>query len=263
MTVSILGCGWYGLELAKALVKKGITVKGSTTSPDKLALLAEAKIEPYLIDLPIDNETIDPTFFNCDVLWISIPPKARAGNGEEYLIKIRRLITPIIAHKIKQVVLISSTSVYGDTNSEVNELNEPKPDNESGKIILQAENLLKEQPAFTTTIIRFAGLIGPGRDPGRFFAGKTNIPNGDAPVNLIHLTDCIGISEAILTQQAFGYTYNACSPNHPIRSEFYANAAKRSRLEAPHFITERKSWKIISSLNIGAILKYDYQIAIT
>ncbi|MDB5032196.1 SDR family oxidoreductase [Mucilaginibacter sp.] len=263
MTVSILGCGWYGLELAKTLVKKGITVKGSTTSADKLNTLTDAKIEPYLIDLPIDNETIDPAFFNCDVLWISIPPKVRTGNGEEYLIKIRRLITPIIAHQIKQVVLISSTSVYGDTNSEVNELNEPGPDNESGKIMLRAENILKEQPAFTTTIIRFAGLIGPGRDPGRFFAGKTNIPNGNAPVNLIHLTDCIGISEAILTQQAFGYTYNACSPNHPTRSNFYTNAAQQSGLEAPHFINEKKSWKVVSGLNVAAILKYDYQVAIT
>lgn len=262
MTVSILGCGWYGLSLAKSLQQKGIIVKGSTTSADKLPLLAEAKIVPYLIDLSVDKEIIDPDFFECDVLWISIPPKARAGNGAEYLIKIKSLITLIITHKIKQVVLISSTGVYGDLNGEVTELTHPEPDSESGKVLLSAENLLKEQTDFTTTIIRFAGLIGPGRDPGRFFAGKTNIPNGDAPVNLIHLTDCINISEAILTKQAFGHTYNACSPNHPTRAGFYTAAASQAGLEAPGFIHEKKSWKLISGVNVGRLLDYRYQITI-
>jgi 3-hydroxyisobutyrate dehydrogenase-like beta-hydroxyacid dehydrogenase len=29
--ISILGCGWLGFPLAKALLKDGFTVKGSTT----------------------------------------------------------------------------------------------------------------------------------------------------------------------------------------------------------------------------------------
>ena len=260
MTVSILGCGWYGSELAKSLVKKWIKVKGSTTSATKLPLFAESGIEPYLIDLSPDKEVIDPTFFECDVLWISIPPKARAGNGAEYLVKIERLIAIIKEQKIKQVVLISSTGVYGDSNTEVTELDEPNPDSESGKILFAAENLLKAETEFTTTIIRFAGLIGPGRDPGRFFAGKTDIPNGDAPVNLIHLTDCIGISLAILDKQAFGYTYNAVSPLHPTRADFYTGAASRSGLEAPQFIHENKSWKVVSGINVDEVLGYVYQV---
>ncbi len=42
MTVNILGCGWYGLALAKFFVEKGIIVKGSTTSTEKLSTLAQA-----------------------------------------------------------------------------------------------------------------------------------------------------------------------------------------------------------------------------
>ena len=41
MQVSILGCGWLGLPLAKALIGEGYTVKGSTTTPAKLNLLKE------------------------------------------------------------------------------------------------------------------------------------------------------------------------------------------------------------------------------
>lgn len=259
MTISILGCGWYGLELAKTLVQKGINVKGSTTSVQKIFLLAEAGIEPYLIDLSPDNKITDPAFFECDVLWISIPPKARAGKGAGYLDTIKWLISLINSHQIKQVVLISSTGVYGDINGEVNELTEPNPDSESGKILLAAEELLQQQIVFTTTIIRFAGLIGPGRDPGRFFAGKINVPNGNAPVNLIHLNDCVGISCAIVDKQAFGYTYNACAPEHPNRSDFYTRAALLSGLEIPRFIDENKSWKIVSGINVRGILDYQYK----
>lgn len=259
MTVSILGCGWYGTALAKALVTKGIKVKGSTTSPEKMQALADVGIEPFLIDLAPDNTVYDIDFFECDVLWISIPPRARAGQGEEYLYKIMHLISIIETNNIKQVVLISSTGVYGDSNTEVTELDAPNPDSDSGNILFTAENLLRARTTFTTTIIRFAGLIGPGRDPGRFFAGKTNIVNGEAPVNLIHLTDCVGISCAILEQQAFGYTYNAVSPNHPTRIAFYTQAALRAGFDEPQFIAEKKNWKMVSGVNVGEKLGYQYK----
>ncbi|WP_214070326.1 SDR family oxidoreductase [Mucilaginibacter sp. dw_454] len=258
MTVSILGCGWYGLELAKALVNKWVKVKGSTTSTDKLELLSEQGIEPYLINLSIEDP-IDTAFFDCDVLWISIPPRARFGNGGLYLQNIKQLIPLIIANHIRQVVLISSTAVYGDHNTEVTELDTPDPDTESGQILLAAEQLLKAQNDFTTTIIRLGGLIGPGRDPGRFFAGKTDIPNGEAPVNLIHLDDCIALSCAVLDNQAFGHTFNAVSPSHPTKAEFYTAATIASDLEEPQFIEEKTNWKIVSTVNIGEILGYTYK----
>lgn len=260
MTVSILGCGWYGLAFAKSLVNKWIKVKGSTTTASKLSMLADKGIAPYHIDLSTENEVIDNDFFVCDILWICIPPKARAGKGAEYLTKLERLIPFINANNIRQVVLISSTGVYGDHNIEVNESDAPNPDSESGKILLAAEELLKAQTGFTTTIIRFGGLIGPGRDPGRFFAGKKGVVNGAAPVNLIHLTDCIGISNAIVEKQAFGNIYNAVAPAHLSRAEFYTSATIKSGLEAPEFIDEKKSWKIVSTVNVDRVLGYEFQV---
>jgi len=258
--VSVLGCGWYGFSLATTLISKGYVVKGSTTSEDKLPILSTANINPYLVNFSTDEDIYDPRFFKCDILFISIPPKIRAGNGEEYLIKIQRIIDAIKHHSVKQIIFISSTGVYGDVNAEVNELSNPQPDSTSGQALLQAEHLLKQQNEFTTTIIRFAGLIGPGRDPGRFLAGKKDIPNGNAPVNLIHLTDCVGISCAILTKKTFGYTFNACSTSHPTRAEFYSKAAILLELDAPQFIMEKKSRKVVSSIHVDTVLNYKYEV---
>jgi nucleoside-diphosphate-sugar epimerase len=259
-TISIVGCGWYGLSLAKALVEKGFIVKVTTTTADKLSLLKSTGIQPYLINVNTDTNSIQSDFFDCDILWICIPPKTRSGKGDEYLAGINTLITAAQQHNIKQVILISSTSVYADDNSEVNELTLPNPDTESGKIMLRAEDMLKQENTFTTTIIRFAGLFGPGRDPGRFFGGKKDIPNGNAPVNLIHLTDCIGLSFALLDKKVFGRTFNACTPDHPSKAAFYTKASVRMGLEKPEFLDEKKDWKIVSSLFADSVLNYPYQI---
>ena len=259
LTISIAGCGWYGLSLATAFIDKGIKVKGSTTTPNKLQKLADVGIEPYLIDFT-NGETILPAFFECDILWIAIPPKTRSGNGEGYLNSIQNLINGVKQYGIKQVVLISSTGVYADVNGEVNEQSPTEPDSLGGRVMVQVEDILKQETAFTTTIIRFAGLIGPNRHPGRFFGGKKDIPNGNTPINLIHLTDCIGISCAIIDQQAFGHTYNACTPDHPTKKEFYTKAALRLGLSLPEFLDEKKDWKVVSSLFIDKVLKYQYQV---
>ncbi|MEP6612012.1 MAG: NAD(P)H-binding protein, partial [Mucilaginibacter sp.] len=208
MTISILGCGWYGKALGLSLINSGNTVNGSSTSPAKMEALAEAGIIPCLVDIRPESEAYDDGFFNCDVLIISIPPKIRQGEGGDYLPKIKRIITAAKKHGVNKVIYISSTAVYGDNNTEGTELNPPEPDTESGRILREAEGLFSGETSFETTILRFAGLVGPGRHPGRFFAGKKDIPNGRAPVNLIHLNDCIGITTAIINQNAFGRVFN-------------------------------------------------------
>ncbi|MFI5163456.1 MAG: SDR family oxidoreductase [Sphingobacteriales bacterium] len=257
MVVSILGCGWYGKAVAVTLIARGISVKGSATSPDKVAPLFSLGILPYVVQFDADNQTFDPAFFECDVLIISIPPKF--SEGDEYLPKLQRIIQTIPQSQVEKVIYISSTGVYGDYNGEVNELDDPQPNTPSGEILLQAEKLFQAETAFKTTIIRFGGLVGTGRDPGRFFAGKTAIPNGLAPVNLVHLADCIGITGAIINHDAFGYLFNACSPHHPRKADFYREASSGSELPLPEFIDELDSWKLVNSINSARILNYQFK----
>ncbi|WP_374951957.1 SDR family oxidoreductase [Mucilaginibacter sp.] len=258
MTISILGCGWYGLALAKTLVSKNIAVNGSTTSADKLQVLNDAGIKPYLIDL---SAVIAPTdFFDVDVLVIAVPPKSRSGEGAEYVPKMQRVIDAVNIGAVKRVVLISSTGVYADLNREVDELTNPQSATQSSIILHDAEELFRHQTGFQTAIVRFGGLIGPGREPGRFFAGKTNIPNGLAPVNVICLDDCIAFTEAVINQDAFGHTFNACTPHHPPKAEFYSLAAKKAGLPSPQFVSKLNEWKIINSVNVNKILGYKFKI---
>ena len=47
--ISILGCGWLGLPLAKALLENSFLVNGSTTSIEKLSVLENSGIQGFQI----------------------------------------------------------------------------------------------------------------------------------------------------------------------------------------------------------------------
>lgn len=256
--VSILGCGWLGVPLAKYLLEKGLSVKGSVTTIEKIGLLSNAGISPYLIVLS-DTEVIvdDPDFFKCDVLVISIPPKRIEGIEQFFPSQIRRLIPFILKSYIQKVIFISSTSVYPEQNQVAIEDDLFVPDKASGRALVEAENLLKEQSGFKTTIVRFGGLIGADRNPARFLL-KSAQPIANAPVNLIHQNDCIGIVSAIMEQECWGETLNACCPEHPMKKDFYERAAFISGLPAPVFSEELTSFKTIDSSKLIGLLNYQF-----
>jgi nucleoside-diphosphate-sugar epimerase len=274
-TIAILGCGWLGLPLAKSLLSKGYEVKGSTTSESKLDVLKNAGILPFQIQLEAYQiiGTIEDFLKEIDVLIIDIPPGLRReiSSLEEmtFVNKIRTIIPFIEKSGIKNVIFVSSTSVYADSFPivEITEETMPNPDTESGKQLAIVEALLQSNLNFKTTVIRFGGLLGEDRHPVKFLAGKTNVENPDAPVNLIQREDCIGIIEKILKQSEtseqqdnWGATFNAVAPQHPTRKAYYQNKAIIFNLPLPTFAEDSKSkGKMISSKKVETILGYLFQ----
>jgi nucleoside-diphosphate-sugar epimerase len=253
-SITVLGCGWLGLPLAIKLKGKGWAVKGSTTRAEKLDLLANEGIDPFLVHL--DNiDAVDTRFFNSDVLLINVPPGLRKRSEEAYLAEMEQLLGMVKLSPAKYVVFISSTSVYPELNRVISDVNNA----DTNSALYRSEQLFTQCKSFKTTVIRFAGLVGPGRDPSRFFAGKLDVPNGQAPINLIHLDDCIGLIEAVLEQQQFGFTYHAASPHHPAKQAFYTEAAQLAGLALPGFVDELKDWKVVDSSRMVDDLKYSWR----
>jgi nucleoside-diphosphate-sugar epimerase len=260
--ISILGCGWLGLPLAKSLLEKGFLVNGSTTSFEKISILKDAGINPFQISLFEDKieGKMDLFLENSEILIVDIPPKLRGDSKENFVGKIETLIPFIENSTVKKVLFVSSTSVFSDDNSEVTEASIPNPDTESGKQLLQAEQLLQSNKNFQTTIIRFGGLIGKDRHPIKFLAGRKNIENPDAPINLIHQDDCIGIIEAIVCHTELVEVFNAVAPIHPTRKEYYSQKAMELNLPLPEFEENKISrGKLISSDKIETVLNYKFK----
>lgn len=259
--ISLLGCGWLGLPLAKVLVQKGFQIKGSTTSPAKIDALEKEKIIPFLMELSTTKIEGDVATFlqDSEILIIDIPPKLRQNLQENFVGKIQTLIPFIEKSSVSKVLFVSSTSVYGKAQGLVTEDTPAFPDSEGGKQLLIVEKLLHDNANFKTTVLRFGGLTGVDRNPVRFLAGKENLPNPQSPINFIHQRDCIGIIEKIIATHSWDKTFNAVSPHHPTRQEYYQKKALELGLQPPTFdASSTEIGKTISSDTIASVLNYTF-----
>ena len=263
--VSILGCGWYGLPLGKKLVNLGYNVKGSTTNSAKLALLKASGISPYLLKITDSEVASFPLgFLESELLIVNIPPERREDIENYYFQQMNILLGHIKKSNIKEIILISSTSVYPDTGFSTNENEKVYPDKQSGKVLLKVENLFQNYEDAKLMVLRFAGLFGADRNPGRFLAEKRSLKDGNAPVNLVHLDDCIEITIKLLQKKCYGEIFNVCADHHPLRKDFYQKAAVNLGLTPPEFLPseEAKKYKIVSNAKVKKALdQYQFLFA--
>ena len=260
--VGIIGCGWLGLPLAEDLINAGFEVQGTTTSKDKLQILDDKGIAPFHIALTEDGifGNIEGLLMGVGILIINIPPKLRGkGPKESYIDKIKLLHSAIKNSQVAKVLFISSTAVYGDIEGTVTERTIPIPTTESGKQLLECESIFQNDLEIDTTIIRFGGLIGPNRHPITMLSGKENLKGGNAPVNLIHLDDCIGIIKTIIKIGYWGEVLNAVYPDHPTKQEYYTRQAVKRALAPPTYIrNDSQNYKIINSCSIFLNKNYTF-----
>lgn len=259
--ISILGCGWLGFPLAVALLEDGYEVLGSTTTEEKLERLAEAGIQPYLIKVGSEITGQIDDFFRTDLLVINIPPgRKRADVMERYPQEIKTLLERALAGQIRRVLFISSTGVYQDVNREVTEAETALTNRGSGGALVICETYLRTLSGVETTIVRPAGLVGGDRKAGRFLAGKQNVSNGDAPINMVHRADCIAVIRQLIAQEVWGEIFNLCADEHPSRRAFYTYQAKKHGFEPPDFAetNDPPRFKIVSNQKLKDELNYTF-----
>lgn len=258
--IAILGCGWLGLPLGRRLAGQGWRVAGSTTDASRFAEIRAAGIEPYRVELgtEIDGEGLGD-FFAAPIMVVAIPPGRRRPDVEEHHPQqIAALRQRLDNSPVKWVIFVSSTSVYPASVSLATEDDPGPADTASGRALRRAEAILGGG-GFALTVLRFGGLVGPGRHPAHFLAGRRDLPNADAAVNLIHLEDCLGIFEALLRRGPFDGILNAVTDGHPTRKAFYTSQALRLGLPAPTFIDSPSAeYKIVDNSRLKRLLGYRF-----
>jgi nucleoside-diphosphate-sugar epimerase len=228
-------------------VTQGYRLKISTTSPHRLSKLAALPGEACIVDIAKPLDDID-AFLQSDTLVVNITSKDIEG--------FERLVRKIETSEIRAVLFVSSTSVYPVKCKVVSETaGEESPDHP----LVIIENLFRQSGQFRTTVVRFAGLIGGSRHPGRFFRGGKVVRNPDANVNLIHRDDCINILDRIVANGIWGETFNACADSHPSKREFYSRAAKMAAAPLPNFEDcDDRPFKVIDNRKLKRVLDYEF-----
>jgi nucleoside-diphosphate-sugar epimerase len=263
MICSVLGCGWLGLPLAKFLAENNVRVKGSTTREEKLAYLEEQGIEPYQIKLyPHQILGKIAEFAEADVLILNFPPgRYKYDISVSFPATVARLLKAMEQNPPRHLLFVSSISVYGDSRVPVTEESPTFPSRQSGIALVEVEEMLKNSN-IPMTILRMGGLVGYNRRPGRFLAGRKNLPQANAPVNLVHLDDCIHVIWQIIQQNRWNEVYNVCADNHPVKKEFYTFAASKMGLPLPEFSGDQtEGGKCVSNEKLKNSLNFSFHYA--
>lgn len=262
-TVLVLGCGWLGMALAKSLVAAGHRVLGTTTSLDHIAAMETAGIEAHLFQLGTDfgipaDELLHRLLRAADVLVLNVPPRAAAAGA--YPALLRPVHRAVAAAGTRHVLFVSSTSVYPDEPRLMREADAVSTRDAASDVLRAEGHFVPRYGQWKSTVVRLGGLIGPERAPGRFLAGRRDLAQGNAPVNLVHLTDAVGVLSTIIKHSAWGHTFNVCAAQHPLRRDFYPAAASYLQLESPTFKEESNtSGKTIDSSLVRSVLPYVFQ----
>lgn len=262
-TVVLLGCGWLGTALARHLLAAGHPVVGTTTTPAQLPVLTEIGVQPHLLQLgtefsPSNYDQLTDLLRVADVLVLNVPPRTAAAGG--YPALLRPVHRAVAAAGIGHVLFVSSTSVYPDAPRLMREA-DACSNRDAASDVLRAEgHFVPRYGQWRSTVVRLGGLIGPGRAPGRFLAGRQDLAQGNAPVNLLHLTDAVGVLAAIIEHEVWGHTFNVAAAGHPLRRDFYPAAATYIGLVPPTFRPETgPTGKTIDSSLVRETLPYAFQ----
>ncbi len=257
--IGILGCGWLGFPLAKKLIVEGYNVKGTSKSSEKIEKLIEIGVKAYKYIIDQKGIKSSPFFKSLDTLIITIPFVKKHEKIRDLNNVISGLVKLIENESIKNVIYLSSISVYGSQSGEVDESKTCIPESNSGIQLLNIENEIN-QGSFITTIIRLGGLIGTDRHPINYISGE-KFNKGSELVNLIHKIDALGILLSVIKKlSSKNIIYNAVSPFHPSKKEYYTQIAIEKKIDLPIFLNEKKNKKIISSSRVINDLGYSFKI---
>jgi len=256
--VSIVGCGWLGLPLAKCLIEEGHDVKGSTTRLERIVELEAVGVHAFQLKAGNGRWQGDGLidFLACDILIIAIPPGTKRNPESTHAEEVKALMQVISDSKIniQKVIYVSSTSVYKNSNRIVMESDVIEESAAVNKVLFRAEQYVQASAIKDKLILRLGGLTGYERMLARFFAGKAELEGGNEPVNLVHRDDVISVILFLLKNESVSLVLNVCSPLHPSRKDFYTQLCERFDLAQPIFPEQlHADWKEISTERLSRL----------
>ena len=229
--LTIIGLGWFGSELAKTLKDKYF-IKGTKREPSSRG----ESLEIYPLNFnPKPEGTSLNVILDCDYLVFNIPPGARNANAElNYRVMMDHLLQALESSSVKRLIFVSSTGVFGG-DGEYDEKSEPVPDTKGGRILKEAEDRILSLNRIKACVLRPAGLVGGDRHPAKFLAGRKGVGGRLHPVNLVHRTDLIAITSALLETSSEEKVFHAVAGSHPEKEAYYRTMAEKMGLEKPEF----------------------------
>jgi len=222
----VAGCGYLGSRLAARWAAAGDAVWGIVRTPRRVADLEAAGVTPIVADVAA---AALPGLPEVDTAVWSVGFDRGAGQSyrDVHVAGFGRLLDALSG--APRVIMVGSTGVWGRVEGRlVDETTPAAPDREAGHVLLEAEGVLGTHRLGPGTVLRLAGIYGPGRLPrvDDLRAGRPLTADPDSWLNLIHVDDAATVLMAVAEHPAPGPLY-VVSDGHPVRRrDFYDTLAR-------------------------------------
>lgn len=242
MRILVVGAGWLGLPLALSLEKSGHSVAVTRRNKEH-----DSTLLTFIFDLDVESSWSCVKEFEPELLIICFPP-GKDQNHLHHLGKFINNLDPNIS-----IIYTSSIGMYlpqktVDENSAV----------EEEHVVSKTEMIIREKTE-NSIFLRLGGLIGANRHPVHYLAGRKDVADPEAPVNLVHRDDVIKAIEKVIRSGKFSGVYNVVNSAHPSRKEYYSKMARLLNLPAPEFSNEGSKGKKVAGDKFCEHFSFEYQ----
>ena len=210
--ILIAGCGDVGTALGLRLAADGNRVYGLRRNVSALP----AALTPLAADLASPSSLrslpeVDYVYFTA-----AADGRDETAYRRAYVTGLRNLVEAVGAQRVRRLIFVSSTSVYGQRAGEwVDEDSDTSPARFTGAIVLDGEREARAS-SFPVTAVRFGGIYGPGRNRliDKVLSGAGCVDHPPVYTNRIHRDDCAGVLQHLLTlpEPAAVYLGVDCEP---------------------------------------------------
>jgi nucleoside-diphosphate-sugar epimerase len=240
----VVGCGYLGTRVARRWLAAGDQVFGITRSPARASTLAAHGITPIVWDVSADSgsreiEALRTLPVLDTVFWaVGFDRTSGVTHRDVHVAGLDRLLAVLPGSP--RVILSSSTGVWGDEGGgSVTEDTPTNPSREAGRVLVEAEALLRSHSKGPGVALRFAGLYGPDRLPrlDDLRAGRPIAADPDSWLNLIHVDDAAAVVCTVADAASPRGLY-VVADGHPVRRrDWYGTLAKLTGSPEPRWDT--------------------------
>lgn len=229
----ILGAGFSGRAIARALVARGVPVAGTSRSPEKTRGLALHGMSGLVFDGETVGETLAEALARATHVVVSIAP-GEAGDP------VLRLLADDLARSpdLKWLAYLSTVGVYGDHDGAwVDEDTPVRPVSQRSVERVEAENgwlAFAAHARKPVAILRLSGIYGPGRNAFCNLAEGTarRLVKPGQVFNRIHVADIAGAT-LHLAEKGLGGLWNVTDDEPAPPQDVVEHAASVMKIDPP------------------------------
>ncbi|UTF58800.1 SDR family oxidoreductase [Gilvimarinus sp. DA14] len=212
----IIGCGDLGERLA-AQVADEYEVYGLRRNPPASGMEDIHYLRGDAADGQAMASVLQREF---DAIVLTLTPTGRGDEGyRRGYVEPCQVLVRALAGRQPRVILVSSTSVYGQSDGQwLDEAAEAMPTRYNGERLLQAETVLAEA-GLPLVVLRLAGIYGPGRTRLVQSVAEGKAKASPAYTNRIHADDAAGFMAWVLRMEQPDALYLVSDGEAPSKAE--------------------------------------------